>query len=144
MKNLATYIVALVLIHNNKKVSVECGPSRQSGWRLLSVLLAYMIASIFVFGAEVNLPDATDLESHGVTQQQLDGLDAIMLKAIKEGTIEGCSFLVAHRGEVVCRKAHGEFATDERVLLASVSKPLSASVIMALVDQGKLDLEDPV
>ncbi len=144
MKNLATYIVALVLIHNNKKVSVECGPSRQSGWRLLSVLLAYMIASIFVFGAEVNLPDATDLESHGVTQQQLDGLDAIMLKAIKEGTIEGCSFLVAHRGEVVFRKAHGEFATDERVLLASVSKPLSASVIMALVDQGKLDLEDPV
>ena len=107
-------------------------------------LIAYLTASIPSFGAEVNLPDATDLESHGVTQEQLNGLDAIMLKAIEEGTIEGCSFLVAHQGAVVYRKAHGELTTDERVLLASVSKPFAASVIMALAEQGKLDLEDPV
>jgi len=110
----------------------------------LPPLLACIIASISVFGAEVNLPDATDLERHGVTQGQFKGFDVIMLKAIEEGTIDGCSFLVAHEGEVIYRRAHGEFATDERVLLASVSKPLSASVIMALVDQGKLDLEEPV
>ena len=43
-----------------------------------------MIASISVFGAEANLPDATDLEWHGVTQGQFKGFDVIMLKAIEE------------------------------------------------------------
>lgn len=115
-------------------------------WRecLLSALLAYMLVSLSVFAAEAPLPLAKDLSSHGVTQEGLDGFDAIMLEAIRKGTITGCSYLVAHKGEVVYRKAHGGGTTDERVLLASVSKPLSASVIMALVDQGKLDLEDTV
>jgi len=109
-----------------------------------TALCAYLIASLPVVGAEVNLPIAKDLGSHGVTQAQLDGLDAIMLRTIKKGTITGCSFLVAHKGEIVYRKAHGAFNTDEQVLLASVSKPFAASVIMALAEQGKLDLEDPV
>ena len=52
----------------------------------LPPLLACMIASISVFGAEVNLPDATDLEWHGVKQGQFKGFDVIMLKAIEEGT----------------------------------------------------------
>ena len=96
------------------------------------------------FRAEVNLPDATDLSAHGVTEAELSGLDKIMIDFINKGTISGCSFLVAHKGEVVYRRAHGKFTTDEQVPLASVSKPFSASVIMALVEQGKLDLEDPV
>ena len=108
------------------------------------IVLAYWVASSTVFGAETPLPVAKDLSSHGVSHDQLNGLDAIMLKAIQQGTITGCSYLVAHKGEVVYRKAHGDFTTDERVLLASVSKPFAASVIMALAEQGKLSLEDPV
>ncbi|MHC4995987.1 MAG: serine hydrolase domain-containing protein [Planctomycetota bacterium] len=110
----------------------------------LALFLTCLITSLSVCAAEAPLPVATDLSSHGVTQAQLDGLDAIMLKAIQKGTIDGCSFLVAHEGEIVYRKAHGEFTTDERVLLASVSKPFAASVIMALAEQGILDLEDSV
>jgi CubicO group peptidase (beta-lactamase class C family) len=67
-----------------------------------------------------------------------------MLGAIQQGKIKGCSFLVAHKGEIVYKKAHGAFTTDEQVPLASVSKPFAASAIMALVEQGKLKLEDPV
>ncbi len=109
-----------------------------------SILLGYLAVCLPVFGAEVNLPVTKDLSSHGVTQAQLNGLDAIMLRAIEKGTVTGCSYLVAHKGEIVYRKAHGAFKTDEQVLLASVSKPFAASVIMALAEQGKLDLEDPV
>ena len=108
-----------------------------------SILLALAV-SLPVFGAEVKLPVAKDLSSHGVTQADLDGLDAVMLQAIENGTITGCSYLVAHKGEIVYRKAHGAFKTDERVPLASVSKPFAASVIMALAEQGELDLEDSV
>ena len=109
-----------------------------------SILLVYLTVCLPVFGAEVNLPVAKDLNSHGVTTAQLDGLDAIMIRAIEKGTVTGCSYLVAHKGEIVYRKAHGAFKTDEQVLLASVSKPFAASVIMALAEQGKLNLEDPV
>ncbi len=58
-------------------------------------ILVCMAASLSVFGAETPLPVAKDLSSHGVTQADLGGLDAIMLDAIKEGTITGCSYLVA-------------------------------------------------
>ena len=74
----------------------------------LARLLAYLAVSLPVFGAEAPLPVATDLSSHGVTQDQLDGLAEIMLRPYKQGTITGCSFLVAHKGEVVYRKAHGD------------------------------------
>jgi len=84
------------------------------------------------------------ISSHGVTQAELNGLDTIMLRAIAQGKIKGCSFLVAHKGKIVYKKAHGTFTTEEQVPLASVSKPFAASVIMALAEQGKLDLEDPV
>ena len=101
--------------------------SRQAS-RILPGLLAYLAVCLPVFGAETPLPVAKNLSSHGVTQAQLDGLDAIMLQAIEQGQIKGCSFLVAHKGEIVYKKAHGAFTTDERVFLASVSKPFAASV----------------
>jgi CubicO group peptidase (beta-lactamase class C family) len=92
----------------------------------------------------VNLPVAKNLSSHGVTQAELNGLDTVMLQAIQQGKIRGCSYLVAHKGEIVYRKAHGAFTTDEQVPLASVSKPFAASVLMALVDQGRVKLDRPV
>ena len=109
-----------------------------------TILLAYLAVSLPLFGAEVNLPVAKNLSKHGVTQAELDGLDTVMLQAIEKGKIKGCSYLVSHKGEIVYRKAHGAFTTGEQVLLASVSKPFAASALMALVDQGRVKLEDPV
>ena len=59
---------------------------------------------------------------------------------------------MAHKGEIVYRKAFGyadieakrPFTTEDLLPIASVSKPLAASVIMVLVEQGKLKLDDPV
>ncbi len=112
--------------------------------RIWVSLLVCLVVNITIVGQEVKLPDARDLSEHGITEADLSGLDKIMTDFINTGTISGCSFLVAHRGEVVYRRAHGEFTTDQQVPLASVSKPFAASAIMALVDQGKLDLEKPV
>jgi CubicO group peptidase (beta-lactamase class C family) len=118
---------------------------------LLSSMLSMSVTSqnnednlVDCHGTKRPLPVARDLNSHGITEADLSGLDKIMTEFINKGTISGCSFLVAHKGEVVYRRAHGKFTTDEQVPLASVSKPFSASVIMALAEQGKLDLEDPV
>jgi hypothetical protein len=101
---------------------------------------------------EVKMPAATDLHSHGVTQAQIEPLAEILRQAVQQDLIAGCSFLVAHKGEIVFREAFGyadieskrPFTKDELVPIASVSKPFMASVLMVLVEQGKVKLEDPV
>jgi CubicO group peptidase (beta-lactamase class C family) len=114
--------------------------------------IGQLAVSLPVLGQEVKMPTATDLHSHGVTQDQVESLSGTMRRAVKRGQVAGCSFLVAHRGEVVFRKAFGyadleskrPFTTDELLPIASVSKPFMASVLMVLVEQGKVKLEDPV
>ena len=101
---------------------------------------------------ELKMPAAGDLHSHGVTQDQIESLAETMRQAVQQERIAGGSFLVAHKGEIVFREAFGyadieskrPFTTDELCPIASVSKPFLASVVMALVEQGKLKLDDPV
>ena len=103
-------------------------------------------------GEEGALPVTTDLHAHGLNEQQLDSLADIMQQAVDQQAIAGCSFLLVHQGEVVFRRAFGfadieserAFTTNELVPIASVSKPVLASIVMALVDQGSLTLDDPV
>ena len=85
-------------------------------------------------------------------EEQLDSLSEIMNQAVTDKQVAGASFIVAHQGEVVFREGVGyadieskrPFTADELLPIASVSKPFMASVVMALGDQGKLNLDDPV
>jgi len=94
----------------------------------------------------------TDTNSEGITQNQGDKLTEIMNEAVEKEQMAGGSILVMHKGKVVFREAFGyadieskrSFTTDELLPIASVSKPFMASVIMVLVEQGKLKLDDPV
>ena len=120
---------------------------------LISVVVAWSCGFYSIgLGQEGALPVTTDLQTHGLNEQQFDSLADIMQQAVDQQAIAGCSFLIVHRGEVVFREAFGfadveserPFTTNELVPIASVSKPVLASVVMALVDQGKLTLDDPV
>ena len=85
-------------------------------------------------------------------EEQLDSLVEIMNQAVTDKQVAGASFIVVHQGEVVFREGFGyadieskrPFTADELLPIASVSKPFMASVVMALVDQRKLNLDDPV
>lgn len=120
--------------------------------RIWVSILVYLTVHVSVLGQEKRMPVARDLQSHGVTQKQIDSLADIMRQAVQQEQIAGCSFLVAHKGEIVFREAFGyadieskrPFTTDELLPVASTSKPFLASVLMALVDQGKVKLDDPV
>ena len=111
---------------------------------VLAVVLA-MSTRLYAYGQVATLPLVTDLDSHGVTQKQLDTVAETMQDAVEQQQIAGCSFLLAHDGEILFRKAFGyadidskrPFSVDELVPIASVSKPFLASVIMALVDQDR-------
>ena len=56
----------------------------------------------------------------------------------------GVSLLLAHRGEVIFKEAFGDLTLDQKAQMASSSKPVTATLLMILADQGKLSLDDPV
>ncbi len=55
----------------------------------------------------------------------------------------GCAFILIQGDHVIYRNAYGTFTADKVVPIASASKWLSGGVIMALVDAGKISLDDP-
>jgi CubicO group peptidase (beta-lactamase class C family) len=81
---------------------------------------------------------------HGLADRDLDKLRGILQKAVADGTVPGVSLLLAHKGEVIFKEAFGKFAVDQKALMASSSKPVTATVVMALLDHGKLALDDPI
>jgi serine-type D-Ala-D-Ala carboxypeptidase/endopeptidase len=89
-------------------------------------------------------PSPTGMNESGVAPQQYDfsGVDRLLERAVPK--IGGGVLLVIKDGRVIHRRAFGR-SSDERVVpIASASKWLSAAVIMALVDEGKLSLDDRV
>jgi CubicO group peptidase (beta-lactamase class C family) len=138
-------LLCIVMIRSGRnRMNVTTRRVSRRRWRILSPLLPCLAVSLPVFGAEVNLPDATDLSEHGITQADLSDLDQIMINAVNAGTFSGCSYIVAHKGEIVYREAHGNFTTGESVGLASVSKPFAASAILAMADDNKVNLYTPI
>jgi CubicO group peptidase (beta-lactamase class C family) len=79
-------------------------------------------------------------------------LDTVARTAIAEKRIVGAVILVRRHGEPVYGKAHGladreagrAMAVDAIFRLSSLTKPIVAATVLALADDGKLKLDDPV
>ncbi|NTX11280.1 beta-lactamase family protein [Myxococcus sp. CA056] len=79
-------------------------------------------------------------------------LDPVIDKALADQRIVGAVVIVAKDGEVIYRRAAGfedreakkPLREDAVFRLASMTKPLVSVAALALIDQGKLSLEDPV
>ena len=79
-------------------------------------------------------------------------LDTVAKEAIADRRIVGTVILVRRHGELVYEKAHGladreagrAMAVDAIFRLSSLTKPIVAATILALADDGKLKLDDPV
>jgi CubicO group peptidase (beta-lactamase class C family) len=75
----------------------------------------------------------------------------LLNRAVTEKRIAGAVVLVKQRGKIVFEEAAGyadlesgrRMRGDEIFMMASSSKPFAASAIMALVEQGKIRLDDP-
>ena len=71
---------------------------------------------------------------------------------VDDGTVAGVVTLVAHKGEVVSIEAVGladiankkPMRPDSLFWIASMTKPITATAIMMLQDEGKLSVDDPV
>ncbi|PQO25801.1 esterase [Blastopirellula marina] len=113
---------------------------------LILVLAQLVLAKADLFAAT---PQSTDITGEITTK-----IDQAIAAALTEKKMPGCVVVVAHGGQVAYKKAHGnrriepsvEPMTMDTVFdMASLTKPIvTATSIMQLVEEGKVDLDAPV
>ena len=106
-------------------------------------------ASVFSEGIPVRSPTAV-----GMSAERLAAIDRVVLNGIHAGGFPGAAVVVGRDGYAVVKRGYGRLTwapdgppVDEHTIydLASLTKVVATtSAIMALVDDGKLDLDAPV
>lgn len=84
--------------------------------------------------------------------QAVSAVDAMAQKAIDDKTVVGLAVAVVHKDKLVFAKGYGwrEVGTDQKVdadtvfQLASVSKPISSTVVAELVGEGKITWDSKI
>jgi CubicO group peptidase (beta-lactamase class C family) len=84
--------------------------------------------------------------------RQKDAIQSYLQPLVSNHTLAGAVTLVSNRNQVVYLKATGfrdltaqaPMPTDALFWIASVSKPMTATALMMLVDEGKVSLDDSV
>ena len=78
-------------------------------------------------------------------------IDAYVTEQMESAPIPGMAIAIVHKSQIVHAKGFGIAGPDGRAVtpqtpfvIGSVSKPMTATAVMKLVDQGKIDLDAPV
>lgn len=118
---------------------------------LRTLLLATFLSIPSLALAEI--PTATP-EEVGMAGPIAPAIDQEIEKALAEKKMPGCVVVVVRHGKIVYEKAHGNrrivpnvepMTVDTVFDMASLTKPIStATSVMQLVEQGKVDLDQPV
>ncbi|MHC4695920.1 MAG: serine hydrolase domain-containing protein [Planctomycetota bacterium] len=108
--------------------------------------------------ATEDAPRRTDRELHTSGESQtcydkrFDEVRASVMKSVADGFLPSVAIAVAKDGKIIWEEAFG-WADKERKIkatprtpyaLASLSKTFTATAVMILVEQGKIDLEKPI
>ncbi len=102
-----------------------------------------------------NCARAESLQNQIPTTQsspELSTLKSWLDEQVSKSAVPGGSLLIVHRGQVVFREAFGvaspttkkPFTIDAPVRIASITKPIVATGIIALAADGKISLDEPV
>jgi CubicO group peptidase (beta-lactamase class C family) len=78
------------------------------------------------------------------TQEDLPVVTTLVQNAVRRDRLRGAAMILVRNNRVVYRRAFGDYTINTVVPIASASKLLSASVIMSLVDEGRLSLDAPI
>ena len=93
---------------------------------------------------------ATPPSSHGETSSVQAALDAQVPALLKEHRIPSVSIALITGGQVALKRSYGEQAAGVRATpatlynLASVTKPVTAEILLRLVSAGQLLLDEPM
>ena len=91
--------------------------------------------------------------SVGMSAERIERAAEILASEVKQGNVGAAAIIVARRGRIVLHRGFGGLSPardsspvvpDSIFLLASITKPVTASALMLLVDRGLVSLSDPV
>jgi CubicO group peptidase (beta-lactamase class C family) len=91
-------------------------------------------------------------ESQGFSSERLARIAPVLKAEIEKGTVPGAVTLIARNGKIVHFEAHGFLDSAKTKPMGrdavfrgfSMTKPLVAVTALALIEQGKLSLRDPL
>jgi CubicO group peptidase (beta-lactamase class C family)/enterochelin esterase-like enzyme len=120
--------------------------------RTLVALIGVLMLGPGSMGAEPRTLTAGTAKEVGFDAERLDRALKFVEESVTAGRLTGAIVLVARRGVVVAERAYGVLdleskrpCTTETIYpIASISKPMTATAVMILVDEGRLGLSDPV
>ncbi len=117
--------------------------------------LRYAVLSclvILLVGCATGLQRAASPEEVGLSSQKLAQLKATLQDGVDQGEMAGAVVLVSRHGKIAYfeslgfrdREANAPMTNDAVFRIASMTKPLVAFGAMILVEEGKMQLSDPV
>jgi CubicO group peptidase (beta-lactamase class C family) len=114
--------------------------------------LVLSIASLAAAGSWAQGLPAAAPESVGMSAQRLARIGDAFRKEIDQGKLPGAVFLVARKGKLVYSEAIGfqdkdagkPIAKDSIFRIYSMTKPIVSVAAMMLVEEGRMQLTDPV
>ena len=95
---------------------------------------------------------ASNLKKLGLEEKNLDRVDSLIATGLINNWMAGATALIAVDGKVIYDKGFGFRDRETKALIrpidefriASMSKPIVTAAAMTLIEQGKLNLNDPV
>jgi CubicO group peptidase (beta-lactamase class C family) len=84
------------------------------------------------------------------SREELDGITAMLQKAVDQKSVAGATALIAQRGKVIYSTSVGMQDAEAKApmaeatifRIASMSKPITSVAVMILVEEGKMDVSD--
>jgi len=127
--------------------SMKSYPVRVWLWLALFVSLVPVLRA----ASEWPLP-ATTPAAEGFSSERLDRLHQNLARLVDEGKYSGFVTLLARDGKIVDWRAHGRLDVsgaapiqkDSIVRIFSMSKLITSTAVLMLMEDGKLKLDDPV
>lgn len=118
---------------------------------VLSLLVALLLQGAVFAAGEDGLVTAAP-ESVGISSERLKRIHAFVQDLIDRDEIAGAVTLVARRGRIVHLEAHGLRYREEKLPmqpdtifhLMSMTKPIAATALMMLWEEGRFRLDDPI
>jgi CubicO group peptidase (beta-lactamase class C family) len=116
-----------------------------------AALASALILSVPAVRADMPLPQASP-EQVGMSEQKLDRIRAVLGQEVEQGKLPGTVVMVARKGKLIYADAVGfqdkaeskPMTLDTVFRIYSMTKPLVSIAAMMLVEDGKIQLTDPV
>jgi CubicO group peptidase (beta-lactamase class C family) len=121
--------------------------------RFRRIICMSAVATCVAFSALAQgLPKASQPEDVGFSSERLKRVTDALQTEVDKGAIPGAVVLIARNGKVAYFEAIGfqnrenkePMKTDAIFRIASMSKPITSVAVMMLVEEGKIQLLDPV